>query len=179
MSDPGREFLIRQIEHALLRLHEAVVGMEEALARLKATATDYKAYQTALVTYTRDTSVPYIPTPVNERILTAEPAILRLAGLDASFKLFAPPGTEEKPHKGKAWDFSLNSKIGVIRLAFKKLAAEGRKEISLNDVLEHLPEQATVKVDRGYLHRAIPRMVDRGEIEHVGRGTYRYLNAVG
>ncbi|HUF04301.1 MAG TPA: type IV toxin-antitoxin system AbiEi family antitoxin domain-containing protein [Aridibacter sp.] len=173
--EEGRRFLENQIETARSVLEEREAKLHQAQDAFIKAREDLVAYMAALTAYTRESDDPY---RVSENDL---PTALRNVPA-----LFPKPVTQDETisvQEGTSLaghpvqdtignlDVSGETKVGTVRRAF----LEKLNPLSLDEILDTIPATSEHDISREDLHRIIGRMLKRGEIERVGRGTYRYI----
>lgn len=174
MTDTGRAFLEGQIGRAKEAYTDGLLVIEEAYKSMTYAKMDLETYEAALAAYTRDSPNPYKPEKLVEVLIQFRaPAAEPGGGQPTLYNVeFVPKVKPETGHKGKPWDFSWDTKAGVIRNMFKELGTA-----TYDEVLEAVKDKnLSVAIDRGDLRRAVPKMVHRGEMRLLGKGRYEYLN---
>lgn len=150
MADIYRKFLEDQAVAARKNADALIAASNQAKA-------DAEAFERSLEAYTRS--------PLGSRDGAD------MAGIPTMFEPPAANGKPTKQNKGKEWDVTLDTKAGVLRNIFLST----NRDLSIDSMLKYHPKGASVTVDRNDIYRMLPRFTQRGEVERVARGVFRYL----
>ena len=178
-TEDGRKFLEEKIKEGKSQLQTTFIQMCEAHEIYKKFERSTRAYQSALEVLTQDTDTPYEPIYISSVSFGYEggafPGTITVA--DEAHVVDTPSVEatnhwQVKPKHGRALDVSNDSPTGIVRQIFM---ANPQVSLSIDMLLESVPNGLPFKVTRDLIYRIIPRMERRREIARQGRGTYRYI----
>jgi hypothetical protein len=147
-----RALLEDQVREAEVAYERALRAYNDAQSALYAAFTDLNAYRKALQAATRDADEPYVP-----------PAL--------SYPLDGPVEKKEEAPKSQA-PAPAPPRLTKTSLILKAMATANGKGMTVDEVLRAIPADAPIRISRGDLYRALPRLASDDRLWRDGRGRY-------